>query len=30
MKGSAVLYLDKPPTARVLLPALQKIKPTVS
>jgi len=29
MKGSAVYYLDKPPTARVLLPALQKIKPTV-
>ncbi|HPI72907.1 MAG TPA: AMP-binding protein [bacterium] len=29
MKGSAVYYLDKPPTARVLLPALQKVKPTV-
>jgi len=29
IKGSAVYYLDKPPTARVLLPALQKIKPTV-
>jgi len=29
MKGSSVYYLDKPPTARVLLPALQKVKPTV-
>jgi len=29
MKGAAIYYLDKPPTARVLLPALQKIKPTI-
>ncbi len=27
--GASVYYLDKPPTARVMLPALQKIKPTV-
>lgn len=29
MKGAAVYYLKKPPTASVLLPALQKIKPTI-
>lgn len=29
MKGAAVYYLQKPPTASVLLPALQKIKPTI-
>ena len=27
--GAAVYYLDKPPVARVLLPVLQKIKPTM-
>jgi long-chain acyl-CoA synthetase len=27
--GASVTYLDKPPTAAVLLPALQKVKPTV-
>jgi len=27
--GSSVYYLKKPPTARVLLPAMQKIKPTM-
>jgi len=29
LKGSSVYYLDKPPTARVLMPAMQKIKPTI-
>jgi long-chain acyl-CoA synthetase len=29
MNGAAVYYLDKPPTASVLLPAMQKIKPTM-
>ncbi|HPN41767.1 MAG TPA: AMP-binding protein, partial [Candidatus Cloacimonadota bacterium] len=29
MQGACVYYLDKPPTARVLLPAMQKIKPTM-
>ena len=29
MHGAQVFYLDKPPTARVLLPALAKVKPTV-
>ena len=29
MQGAAVYYLDKPPTARVLIPAMQKIKPTM-
>lgn len=29
MHGSAVWYLRKPPTAPVLLPALQEVKPTV-
>lgn len=27
--GACVYYLDKPPTARVLVPAMQKIKPTM-
>lgn len=27
--GGSVYYLDKPPTPRVLLPALQKVKPTI-
>jgi len=29
MNGASVYYLDKPPTASVLLPALKKIKPTM-
>lgn len=29
MQGAAVYYLDKPPTARVLIPAMQKIRPTM-
>ncbi len=29
MQGSSVYYLDKPPTARILIPAMQKIKPTM-
>ncbi len=29
MKGACVYYLDKPPTARVLVPAMQKIQPTM-
>jgi len=29
MKGAAIYYLDKLPTPSVLLPALQKIKPTI-
>jgi len=29
MQGACVYYLDKPPTARVLLPAMQKIRPTI-
>jgi long-chain acyl-CoA synthetase len=29
MTGACVYYLDKPPTARVLVPAMQKIKPTM-
>lgn len=29
MGGACVYYLDKPPTARVLVPAMQKIKPTM-
>lgn len=29
MQGACVYYLDKPPTARVLIPAMQKIKPTM-
>lgn len=29
LKGASVYYLDKPPTAAVLLPALSKVKPTI-
>ena len=29
MCGACVYYLDKPPTARVLIPAMQKIQPTM-
>ncbi len=29
MQGACVYYLDKPPTARILIPAMQKIKPTM-
>lgn len=29
MAGAAVYYLDKPPTARILIPATQKIRPTL-
>jgi long-chain acyl-CoA synthetase len=29
MAGSSVYYLDKPPTAAVLLPALSKVRPTI-
>lgn len=29
MVGASVFYIDKPPTAAVLLPALQKVQPTV-
>jgi len=29
IKGASVTYLDKPPTAAVLLPALTKVKPTI-
>jgi len=29
MQGASIYYLDKPPTARVLVPAMQKIKPTM-
>lgn len=29
MSGAAIYYLDKPPTSRVLLPAMQKIRPTM-
>ena len=28
-KGAAVYYLDKPPSAGVLLPALERVKPTI-
>jgi long-chain acyl-CoA synthetase len=28
MQGACVYYMDKPPVARVLLPALQKVQPT--
>ncbi len=28
-KGACVYYLDKPPTARVLIPAMQKVRPTI-
>ncbi|MCB5234779.1 MAG: AMP-binding protein [Candidatus Cloacimonetes bacterium] len=29
LKGACVYYLDKPPTARILVPAMQKIRPTM-
>jgi long-chain acyl-CoA synthetase len=29
MQGACVYYLDKPPTARILIPAMQKIRPTM-
>ena len=29
MTGACVYYLDKPPTARILIPAMQKVKPTM-
>ena len=29
MIGASVYYMDKPPTAAILLPALEKIKPTI-
>lgn len=29
LKGAAVYYLDKPPSAGVLLPALESVKPTI-
>lgn len=29
MTGACVYYLDKPPTARILVPAMQKVKPTM-
>jgi len=29
LNGACIYYLDKPPTARVLLPAMQEVKPTV-
>ncbi len=29
MRGASVYYLDKPPTARVLIPAMAQIKPTM-
>lgn len=29
MAGAAIYYLDKPPTARILIPAMQKIRPTM-
>jgi long-chain acyl-CoA synthetase len=29
IKGASVTYIDKPPTAAALLPALKKVKPTV-
>lgn len=29
MTGASVYYLDKPPTAKVLIPAVQKIRPTM-
>ena len=28
-KGACIYYLDKPPTARVLIPAMQKVRPTM-
>ena len=29
MQGASIYYLDKPPAARILLPAMAKIKPTM-
>lgn len=29
MRGASIYYLDKPPTARILIPAMQKIRPTM-
>ncbi len=29
MQGAAIYFLDKPPTATVLLPALRKVRPTI-
>jgi len=29
MQGACIYYLDKPPTARILIPAMQKIRPTM-
>ena len=29
MNGASIYYIDKPPTARVLLPAMKKIRPTM-
>ncbi len=29
LKGASVYYLDRPPTASILIPAMQKIKPTM-
>lgn len=29
MTGACVYYLDKPPTSRILIPAMQKVKPTM-
>lgn len=29
MQGATVYYLEKPPTASILIPAMQKIKPTI-
>lgn len=29
MKGSSVYYIDRPPTASVLIPAMQRIRPTM-
>ncbi|MDR0713092.1 MAG: AMP-binding protein [Bacteroidales bacterium] len=29
MQGASIYYLEKPPTANVLIPALQKIRPTI-
>lgn len=29
MSGASVYYIDKPPTAAVLIPAMQKVKPTI-
>lgn len=29
MRGASVVYLDKPPTASVLIPAMRKVRPTI-